>query len=141
GDFLILDQTLECVISFTTQIAYGHLGFLALGTYHLGEVTPPFFRQWRHGDTNALTHGYWVQTEVRFPDGLFHGAGHALFPDLNVQGARINNGNVRHLVDGHHGTVVFDTDVIQNACGCTACADLGQTCAQGLDRFRHAAVG
>src|SRR5690606_37210951 len=52
-------------------------------------------------------------------------------------GAGIDQGDVGHLADGHGRTVVFDLNVIENACVGAAGAQLAKIAFQVLDRLGH----
>src|SRR3546814_2221950 len=63
GNFLFLDQLLECLVGFAPQVANRNFRVLALAPGNLGQVAPPFFRKRRHGYANIVAPGYGIEAK------------------------------------------------------------------------------
>src|SRR3989344_2630797 len=115
ADFLFLDQILELAVGIATDVAHGNPGILSHVTRLLGEALAGFLGQGRHGDQQQLTQVGRVEVQAGTADGLVDGAQHVALKGNHLQGTRILDGDVRHLLDRGIGTVIRNHHTFQDA--------------------------
>ena len=128
-------------IGVTTQVANRHLGRFALMLDDLDQIATTLFGQRRHRHTDEIALRSRIETEIGIPNRLFNFAHHVLFPRLDTDGTSINQRDVGHLINRHHGAVVIDLNVIKQAGMGAAGTDFQEVILQRLQRFLHLAFG
>jgi len=141
GDGLVFQQVFAVVVGVAADIAHRHAGVFGLALDHLGQVAAAFFGQRRHRHADHVAIGGRVQAQVGVTDGFFHLGDHVFFPDLHADGARVDQGDVAHLIHRGGVAVVVHHHVIEQAGVGAAGAHLGQVGLEGVQGFLHLAFG
>ena len=138
-NLFVFFQFFDCVIGFAAQIADGNFGVFAFAPDNLGQFLAALLGHHWHGYADQVAHGSRVQTEITLANRFFNLGAHTLFPGLNTNRAGIDQIQVGHLAQGHHGAVVLHLHRVQQCRVGTPGAHFGQGIFEISDGLVHLA--
>src|SRR3989440_1611308 len=140
-DLFFLERFLKVMDRVAAQVTDRDARVFRLVLDNLGELLAPLLGEHRHRHAHRLAARCRVEAEVRIADRLLHRLRHLLFKRRDPDGARIDQGHARHLVERRLGAVVVDGYVIEQARVRAAGAHLGEIGLERLDALVHLLLG
>src|SRR3990167_3434395 len=141
ADFLFLDQVFQLAQGIATNIAHGDTTILGGITGLLGEALAGFLGQGRHGDQQQLAQVGRIEAQTGALDRLVDGRQHIALEGHDLQGARILDGDVGHLIQRGIRTVVRHHHATEDARVRLTGTDTTECMEQRLQALLHAHLG